>query len=68
MAGTGSRKTKKFGRADIYKKLLENYEEWHSLMNLLEAEEKELHREFLRIVDKAKLDKVMRRIGGQNKK
>jgi DNA topoisomerase VI subunit B len=65
MAGAGIRKKQKTKRADVYKKILKNYDEWHSLMVLLEAEEKELHREFLRIIDKEKLEKVMRRIGDQ---
>jgi len=65
MAVSSSRNKQKINRADIYKKILKNYDEWHSLMVLLEAEEKELHREFLRIIDKKKLENVMCRIGGR---
>ena len=65
MTVSSSRGKQKIKRADVYKKILKNYDEWHALMVLLEAEEKELHREFLRIIDKKKLEKVMRRIGDQ---
>lgn len=51
-------------RAKIYRRLLENYEEWTELMNALKKEERDLRRDFSRVADKAKMQKVMRRLHG----
>lgn len=59
MAG---KKQQKINRSDLYKKLLQNYAEWQSLVNILAKEEKNIRRDFLNIVDRVDLEKASNKL------
>ena len=48
--------------AAAYAKLKKDYDEWNSLMNRLEKDELNLKREFSKISDKAKMEKIKKKI------
>lgn len=62
MANKQAKSTAQPNRAEIYRRLLDNYNEWRGLMGLLKKDEQDLRRDFLRMADQAKIQKVIRRL------
>jgi len=61
MGGSGAR-APQLTKSDVYRKLLEKYKEWFSLLVELEKQEKELKREFAKAMDKTKMQNILKNI------
>lgn len=61
MAGTGAI-APQLTKTDVYRKLLDKYKEWVLLLEEMEKQEKDLHREYLKAIDRAKMKDVMKKI------
>ena len=61
MGGSGAR-APQLTKSDVYRKLLDKYKEWFSLLVELEKQEKELKREFAKAMDKTKMQNILKNI------